>query len=100
MASLPRLMELTRLPGLGMAVVQGDKTVFTHYAGVANAKTKSPITADSLFPAASMGKQVFAYAALHLADEGRLDLDRPLLEYVSEDAPTGETGRRSQRNTF
>lgn len=92
--SVPRLMELARLPGLGMAVVQGEKIVFEHYAGVANAKTKSPITAESLFPAASMGKQVFAYAALRLADEGRLDLDRPLLEYVSEDAPTGEYAKK------
>jgi len=39
MASLPRLMELARLPGLGMAVVQRDKTVFADYVGVANAKT-------------------------------------------------------------
>ncbi len=87
-------MELARLCGLGMAVVQDKKIGFEHYAGVANAKTKSPISAESLFPAASMGKQVFAYAALRLADEGRLDLDRPLLEYVSEDAPTGEYAKK------
>ena len=92
--TLPRLMELARLPGLGMAVVHGEKIVFEHYAGVANAETKSPIAAESLFPAASMGKQVFAFAALRLADEGRLDLDRPLLEYVSEDAPTGEYAKK------
>ena len=94
MASLPRLMELAHLPGLGMGIVHGDRLVFRHYAGVANAKSKQPITADSLFPAASMGKQVFAYAVLQLADEKRLDLDQPLKTYVTDDAPTGEWGQK------
>jgi CubicO group peptidase (beta-lactamase class C family) len=41
-----------------------------------------------------MGKQPFAYAALHLVDENRLDLDRPLKDYLSENAPVGERGER------
>ena len=94
MAYLPRLMELAQLPGIGMGVVHGDRLIWQHYAGLANATTKAAITADSLFPAASMGKQVFAYAVLKLVDEQRLDLDRPLKEYLSEDAPTGELGAR------
>jgi len=94
MATLPRLMELAQLPGLGMGVVHGDRMVWRHYAGVANAKTKTPISPTSLFPAASMGKQVFAYAVLQLVDARQLDLDRPLKQYVSEDAPTGEFGDR------
>jgi CubicO group peptidase (beta-lactamase class C family) len=94
MESLPRLMELARLPGLGMGVVQKDRLIWQHYAGVANASTKVPITANSLFPAASMGKPVFAYAVLQLADRHQLDLDRPLRSYVTEDAPTGEFGGR------
>ena len=94
MDSLPRLMELAQLPGLGMGVIHGDRLVWQHYAGVANAATKAPITADSIFPAASMGKQIFAYAVLQLADSHQLDLDRPLKSYVSEDAPTGELGDR------
>jgi len=94
MVSLPRLMELAQLPGLGMGVIRGDRLVWQHYAGVANAISRTPITADSIFPAASMGKQIFAYAVLQLADEHHLSLDRPLRDYVSEDAPTGEFGDR------
>src|SRR5579863_7459211 len=94
MASLPRLMELAQLPGLEMGVIRGDQFVFRHYAGVANAKSKEPVTENSLFPAASMGKQVFAYAVLQLADEKRLDLDQPLKTYVTEDAPTGAWGEK------
>jgi len=94
MVSLPRLMELAQLPGLGMGVIHGDRLVWQHYAGVANAMTKAPIAAGSIFPAASMGKQIFAYAVLQLVDEHHLDLDRPLKDYLSEDAPTGERGER------
>lgn len=94
MDSLPRLMELAQLPGLGMGVIHGDRLAWEHYAGVANAVSKTPITPNSIFPAASMGKQVFAYAVLKLVDEQQLDLDRPLRTYVSEDAPTGEFGQR------
>ncbi len=94
MATLPRLMELAQLPGVGIGVVQGSRLVWQHYAGVANATTKAPITADSLFPAASMGKPVFAYAVLQLVQEGMLDLDRPLKQYLQDDTLSGPLGER------
>jgi CubicO group peptidase (beta-lactamase class C family) len=94
MDSLPRLMELAQLPGLGVGIIHGDRLVWQHYEGVANAATRAPITPDSIFPAASMGKQIFANAVLQLADRHQLDLDRPLKTRVSDDAPTGELGER------
>jgi CubicO group peptidase (beta-lactamase class C family) len=100
MNSLPRLMELAQLPGLGMGVIFGDRLVWQHYAGVANASTKAPITAKSIFPAASLGKQIFAYAVLQLADRHQLDLDRPLRSYVREDAPSGESAKGLRQGIF
>lgn len=93
-ATLPRLMELAEVPGVGIGVVQGGKTTWRHYAGVANAKTKEPIDAESLFPAASMGKPVFAFAVLRLVDEGGLDLDRPLKLYLKDDSLGGGFGEK------
>jgi len=92
--TLPHLMELALLPGLGIGVIQGDKLTWQHYVGFANAQTKAPITADSIFPAASMGKQVFAYAVLEFVRDGKLDLDRPLKEYLQDGAPTGKWSER------
>jgi len=94
LATLPKLMEIAQLPGIGMGVVQGGKLGWTHHEGLANAEAKTPITAESVFPAASMSKQVFAYLALGLVDEGKLELDRPLREYVKEDAPAGPLGEK------
>jgi CubicO group peptidase (beta-lactamase class C family) len=94
LASLPRLMEIAHLPGLGIAVVNEGRRPWLHYAGVASATTNAPINADSLFVAASLGKILFAYAVLRLVDDGKLDLDRPLKDYFPEAAPTGEWGGR------
>ena len=94
LATLPKLMEIAQLPGIGIGVVQGGNITWTHYEGLANADAKTPITAESVFPAASLGKQVFAYLALLLVDEGKLELDKPLRNYVTEDAPTGPLGEK------
>ncbi len=90
LATLPHLMELAQLPGLGIGVVEGGETTWQHYAGVANLTAKTTITAESLFPAASMGKEVFVYGVLVLAQQGKIDLDKPLKEYLSDGAPTGK----------
>ena len=90
LATLPHLMELAQLPGLGIGVVEDGKLAWQHYAGVSSQATKAPITPTSLFPAASMGKQVFAFGALQLAEEEKLDLDKPLKEYRADGAPTGK----------
>jgi CubicO group peptidase (beta-lactamase class C family) len=94
MASLPRLMEVAKLPGVGVAVVQGDRLVWQHYAGVVDNLTMSRVGPETLFPAASLGKPLFAYAVLQLVGEGALDLDRPLRDYLTGDAPSGEREAR------
>jgi CubicO group peptidase (beta-lactamase class C family) len=94
LATLPHLMELAKLPGLGIGVVQDGSVTWQHYAGVKNASTKDPITAEALFPAASMGKQVFAYGVMLLVQQRKLDLDKPLKEYLADGAPTGKWSER------
>ncbi len=94
LATLPHLMELAKLPGLGVGVVQNGQVIWQHYAGVKNAITKEPVTGEALFPAASMGKQVFAYGVLLLVQQGQLDLDKPLKEYLADGAPTGKWSER------
>ena len=92
--TLPTLIELATVPGIAIGVVRAGEPVWQHYVGVANAITKTPINADSLFPAASLGKQPFAFAVLRLADQGKLDLDHPLNQYLADDPITGPDGDR------
>jgi CubicO group peptidase (beta-lactamase class C family) len=84
---LAKLMEVTAVPGIAIAIVDGGKPIWQRTAGVMDAATKAPIGPDTLFPAASLGKPVAAYVALRLAADGKLDLDRPLKSYVPDHVP-------------
>ncbi|HUE87264.1 MAG TPA: serine hydrolase domain-containing protein [Vicinamibacterales bacterium] len=90
--TLPRLMDATGAPGLAAGIVQNGTLVWETYEGLGEAGTTRAIAAETLFPAASLGKPVFAYAALRLAEQGQLDLDRPLKSYVPDHAPADARG--------
>ena len=86
---VPMLMKEHRVPAVSIALVKDRRVVFTKAWGVADARTGAPATTATLFEAASMTKPAFAYVALKLAGEGRLDLDRPLAEVVDLPAVPG-----------
>jgi CubicO group peptidase (beta-lactamase class C family) len=92
LGDLSRWMEMGGAPGLSLGVVQGGKLVWERYEGVSDASSKQPVTRDSLFPAASLGKPVAALGALLLVDLGKLDLDRPLKSYVPDHTPADARG--------
>jgi CubicO group peptidase (beta-lactamase class C family) len=81
LADLPRLMRALRVPAIGMAVVERGEVVWSRNLGLANAGTRAPVSDTTLFEDASLSKPVFAYAVLQLADQGVIDLDRPLAQY-------------------
>jgi len=87
LSRLPQIMEIAGVPGLSMVVVPEGRVAWTHYRGVMDATTNQPVSSETLWPAASLSKPAFAFAALHLVDEGKLDLDRPLKSYVPDHAP-------------
>src|SRR5947209_19133548 len=90
--SLPFLMEVASVPGVAMSVVHDDRVVWQHYSGVADTKTGWPVAADTLWPAASLSKPVFALAVLRLVDAKKLDLDTPLRTYLPGYAPDDPRG--------
>lgn len=87
-------MELASLPGIGIGVVRPDQSPWEHYVGVMNTNRNDPVTSKSLFPACSLGKPIFACVVLKLAEEKKIDLDRPLNQYLTDDALGGEFGDR------
>lgn len=78
---LPRLLELASVPGLALAVVDQGR-IWRRGFGRAIEDPAQPVSEETVFEAASLGKPVFAYAVLRMADAGVLDLDRPLYEYL------------------
>ena len=70
------------VPGLAMAVVRGDETVYLHGFGQADREAGLAATPATLFYIASSTKSFTALAAALLADQGKLDLDTPLTHYT------------------
>jgi CubicO group peptidase (beta-lactamase class C family) len=78
------LMEKEEIPGLSMTIIKDGKLWWSEGFGVKSKKSDKPVTADTVFEACSLSKPVFAYAVLKLIEEGKLDLDTPLVNYVPE----------------
>ncbi|MDH7461489.1 serine hydrolase [Chitinophagaceae bacterium 26-R-25] len=91
--NIPALMQRDYIPGLTAAYIQDGKLVWQRNYGVANAKTKTPVTDSTLFEAASLTKVVTAYAALKLVDAHQLDLDKPLNAYLGNNYEVGSDQR-------
>lgn len=81
-ASLPPLLDSAGIPGLSMAVINQKGVVWAQGFGVREAGKPEVVDQNTVFSAASLGKPVLAYLVLKLVDEGKLDLDRPLYQYV------------------
>jgi len=76
------LVHSAEVPGLSIATIEGGKIGWIGSFGVKDTKTAGKVDPQTVFPAASLSKVVFAYAVLKLVDEGKLDLDAPLSKYV------------------
>ena len=92
MKDLGRIMEIAGVPGIAMGVVRDRRLAWQHYQGVMDTRTNERVSADTMWPAASLSKPVFALAVLRLVDEGKLDLDRPLKSYAPGHAPDDARG--------
>ena len=81
---IPIRMRETRVPGLSIAVIRNASLVWAKGFGSTDQGRSVPVTADTVFEAASMGKPVAAYAALKLVGEARMGLDASLSAYLAD----------------
>lgn len=89
-AEIPALMEAGEIPGLSAALVRDGELIWSGAFGVQDVETGEPVTSETIFQAASLTKQFFAYTALRLADQGVFDLDTPLAQYLPYERLEGE----------
>ena len=75
-------MEVASIPGIALNIIEGNEIKEAQVFGVKDAETREPVSTDTVFQAASLSKTVFTYGVLALAQEGKLDLDKPLHEYL------------------
>lgn len=76
-------MEAAKVPALAIAVVKGDDVLFSRGFGVTDAENGGvAVTADSLFRVGSVSKVVTGTMIMKLVEQGKIDLDTPVTEYV------------------
>ncbi|HEY4561967.1 MAG TPA: serine hydrolase domain-containing protein, partial [Thermoanaerobaculia bacterium] len=71
-------------PGLAVGVARNGQVLFQAGYGLADLDRQTRIDPDTAFHIASCGKQMTAVAVLMLAEEGKLDLDKPAARYLPE----------------
>src|SRR4051794_11547035 len=69
--------------GASVAVLSGDQ-ITAAAAGTANLRSGLPVGTDTVFQIGSITKVYTATLVLQLVEEGLLDLDTPVVEYLPE----------------
>jgi CubicO group peptidase (beta-lactamase class C family) len=80
---LDRLCGARGIPGAVFGAVENGAVTVAVY-GTANLNTGLPVVRQTLFQAGSIGKTYTATAIMQLVDDGRLDLDAPIREYLPD----------------
>ncbi|MEV8378103.1 serine hydrolase domain-containing protein [Kribbella sp. NPDC056861] len=80
---LPALLAEHQVPGTAVGVLFGGE-VIDHSAGVLSTATGVETTTDTIFQIGSITKVWTATLVLQLVDEGKVDLDRPVRDYLPE----------------
>jgi CubicO group peptidase (beta-lactamase class C family) len=70
------------IPGFSVVVVQKGKIIYSKGYGVEIAGSKKPFTPKTVCAIGSLTKSMTAMAMMQLVDQGKVDLDRPVIHYL------------------
>lgn len=74
-------MQKMRIPGIGLGIVIGGQIYYAQGYGVANSDGVA-VTKDTPFLLASLSKSFTALAVMQLVEQGKLELDTPVRQYI------------------
>ena len=86
-AEVQRVMTGANVPGVALAIVVNGKVSYLKAYGLRDREQNLPLETDTVMYAASLTKAMFAYTVMTLVDEGRIDLDRSIADYLAKPLP-------------
>lgn len=82
-----KVLKEQRVPGMTISILRDGKPVKQRAYGMANVELGVPARLNTRYELASVSKQFTAVTVLSLVDEGKLSLDAPVSQWVT-DAPS------------
>jgi len=82
--SIEDLMKKGKVHGLAISIVTKDSVLFKRAFGTKNINKSEPLSTLNGFYGASLSKPVFSYIVMKLVDNGIINLDKPLEEYLDK----------------
>ena len=79
---IEKYLEEWDIPGLAIAIFTDDEIVYMKGFGYKDLESKAPVTETTLFGVGSVTKNFTSFAAAILVDQGKLDFDIPINDYM------------------
>ena len=83
-AFITRALKQYQVPGAAVAVVQNGKVALLKGYGVRDVTKPGAVNENTIFQLASVTKTLTAAAAATVVDDGKLDWDKPIFNYLPE----------------
>ncbi|MCZ6560718.1 MAG: serine hydrolase [Gammaproteobacteria bacterium] len=81
-STVEHLMQAGDVPGLALALISDGEVAYVKAYGFADVDEGRALETDTVMYAASLTKAAFAYTVMTLVDEGVVDLDRLISDYL------------------
>lgn len=85
--TVTRLLAAGKVTGVGLAILEEGKIAYLRAYGIRDQERNLTLTTDTVMSAASFTKVAFAYLVMQLVEQGALNLDKPVYEYLPKPLP-------------
>ena len=86
-------MKDKALPGLSIALVDGDRIVWSRGFGWEDSTRQAPATAETVYRVGSVSKLFTDIGVMQLVERGTIDLDVPVTRYLPDFRPVNRFGK-------
>lgn len=76
-------MKYYKVPGLSIAIIKDYKIEWAKGYGLADTLKNTPVTTKTMFSAGSISKFLMAVTALKMVDNGQIELEQPINNYLT-----------------
>jgi CubicO group peptidase (beta-lactamase class C family) len=83
-ARIPSLLKRYDVPGASLALVRGGELVWAGAYGYADTQEERPMTSETIYRVESISKPVTAWGVMRLVEQGLVELDAPVGQYLGD----------------